>query len=243
MNTSGWQRREERRDLPPALRQRNTSVLFHLGIAGMIASRQSQRGPEQRDDLEQEARVGLIRGWERFDSQRGVMPSTFLSAAANGQVLHYRRDRANMIRVPWRLRDTYVKGQKLQQQQLQRGGPALVDAQLADALNISDQRWREACSSQQAQRMVSIDSIQEQASGPEHDDLEERWLDCALQLLKPQQRQLLQRHFIEGDSVRRIASDTGVPQCQLSNNIRTAVQMLRRWAELDSLLPVKAQGC
>ena len=247
MNTSGWQRRErrreERRDLPAAVRQRNTTVLNHLGIAGMIASRQTQRGPEERDDLEQEAHVGLIRGWERFDPQRGLKPSTFLSAAANGQVLHFRRDRASTIRVPWRLRDTYVKGQKLQQEQLQRGGPPLVEAQLADALNITVQRWQEACCSQQAQRMVPIDAIQEQASGPEHDDLEERWLDRALQLLKPAQRQLLLRYFIHGDSVRRIASDTGMPQGQLRNSIRNAVQLLRRWAERDGLLPVTAPGC
>ena len=67
MTTSGWQRRELRRALPPAVRQRNIKVLNHLGIAGMIASRQTRRGPEERDDLEQEARIGLIRGWERFD--------------------------------------------------------------------------------------------------------------------------------------------------------------------------------
>ena len=243
MNPSRWQRREQRRDLPPALRQRNTTVLNHLGIAGMIASRQTQRGPEERDDLEQEARVGLIRGWERFDPKRGLKPSTFLSTAANGQVLHYRRDRASTIRVPWRLRDTYVKGQKLQQEQLQRGEPPLVDAQLAVALNITVQRWQEACCSQQAERMVPIDAIQEQASGPDDGDLEERWLDRALQLLKPQQRQLLQRHFIHGDSVRRIASETGIPQLQLRNSIRKAVQLLRRWAELDGLLPITAPGC
>ena len=243
MNPSRWQRREQRRDLPPALRQRNTTVLNHLGIAGMIASRQTQRGPEERDDLEQEARVGLIRGWERFDPQRGLKPSTFLSTAANGQVLHYRRDRASTIRVPWRLRDTYVKGQKLQQEQLQRGEPPLVDAQLAVALNITVQRWQEACCSQQAERMVPIDAIQEQASGPDDGALEERWLDRALQMLKPQQRQLLQRHFIHGDSVRRIASETGIPQLQLRNSIRKAVQLLRRWAELDGLLPITAPGC
>ena len=150
MTTSGWQRRELRRTLPPAVRQRNIKVLNHLGIAGMIASRQTRRGPEERDDLEQEARVGLIRGWERFDPGRGFKASTFLSTAANGQVLHFRRDRASTIRVPWRLRDTYVKGQTMQKEQLQHGGPALSDAQLADALNITVQRWQEACSSQQA---------------------------------------------------------------------------------------------
>ncbi|QNJ13983.1 RNA polymerase sigma factor/ type III [Synechococcus sp. A18-46.1] len=240
MTTSGWQRRELRRTLPPAVRQRNIKVLNHLGIAGMIASRETRRGPEERDDLEQEARVGLIRGWERFDPRRGLKPSTFLSTAANGQVLHFRCDRAGTIRVPWRLRDTYVKGQAMQQEQMQRGGPALSDAQLADALNITVQRWQEACSSQQAQRMVPISAIHEQATSPVNDDLEDRWLDRGLALLKPQQRQLLQRHFIEGDSVRRIASATGVPQHQLRKSIRNAIELLQHWAQQDGLLPLRS---
>ena len=240
MNTSGWQRREKRRDLPPAIRQRNIAVLNHLGIAGMIASRQNLRGPEERDDLEQEARVGVIRGCERFDPQRAVRPSTFLSTAANGQVLHFRRDRASTIRVPWRLRDTYVKGLKLQQQQLQTGKPPLSDVELANALNITVQRWQEACCSQQAERLVPISSIHEPASSSGDFVPEERWLQRALQLLKPQQRRLLQRHFIEGDSVRRIAAATGVPQHQLRRSIRAALELLQRWAEQDGLLPIRS---
>ena len=90
------------------MRQRNIAVLNHLGIAGMIASRQNLRGPEERDDLEQEARVGVIRGCERFNPQRGVRPSTFLSTAANGQMLHFRRDRAGTLRVPWHFKHPSV---------------------------------------------------------------------------------------------------------------------------------------
>ena len=84
------------------MRQRNIAVLNHLGIAGMIATRQNLRCPEEKDDLEQEARIGVIRGCERFDPQRGVKTSTFLSTAANTQVLHFRRDRASTIGVPFR---------------------------------------------------------------------------------------------------------------------------------------------
>ena len=155
-------------------------------------------------------------------------------------MLHFRRDRASTISVPWRLRDTYVKGQTLQQEQLQRGGPTLSHAQLADALNITVQRWQEACSSQQAQRIVPISAIQEQATNPGNEDLEDRWLDRALPLLWLQQRQLLQRHFIEGDSVRRIASATGVPQHQLQKSIRNAIELLQLSAEQDGLLPFRS---
>lgn len=155
-------------------------------------------------------------------------------------MLLFRRDRASPIRVPWRLRDTYVKGLKLHQQRLQTGEPPLSDVELADALNIRAQRWREACFSQQAERMMPISSTHEQASSPGNHDPEECWLQRALQLLKPQQRRFLQRHFIAGDSVRRIAAATGVPQHQLRKSIRGALQLLQRWAEEDGLLPIRS---
>lgn len=88
--------------------------------------------------------------------------------------------------------------------------------------------------------MVPIHCINEQPSSPGNDDPEQRWLQRALQLLKPQQRRLLQRHFIEGDSVRRIAAATGVPQHQLRKSIRAALQLLQRWAEQDGLLPIRS---
>ena len=88
--------------------------------------------------------------------------------------------------------------------------------------------------------MVPISAIQEQATNPGNDDLEDRWLDRALPLLEPQQRQLLQRHFIEGDSVRRIASATGVPQHQLRKSIRNAIELLQHWAQQDGLLPLRS---
>ena len=52
------------------------------------ARRQEQRGAEEFDDLLQESRVGLIRGLERFDRQRGVHPSSYLLSRANDQNLH-----------------------------------------------------------------------------------------------------------------------------------------------------------
>ena len=73
----------------------------------------------------------------------------------------------------------------MQQEQLQRGGPALSDTQPADVLNNTVQRWQEACCSLQAQRMLPIFAIYEQATNPSNDDLEDRWLDRALPLLKP----------------------------------------------------------
>ena len=108
-NTSSL-RFERHRQMPVSIRQRNGLALQHLGLAGLVASRLHRRGLDDLDDLMQEARIGLLRGAERFNRQRGWKPSTYLSSCAKGQVLHYRRDRAGMVRIPWRLRDANACG-------------------------------------------------------------------------------------------------------------------------------------
>ena len=72
------QRHEQRRCLPPGTKERNQKVLQHLGLAHCVATRQRQRGPEVRDDLLQEACLGLIQGVENLNPSRGFRPSSYL---------------------------------------------------------------------------------------------------------------------------------------------------------------------
>ena len=96
MTNSSALRYERKRPMPASIRQRNDLALQHLGLAGFVASRLQRQGLDDLDDLMQEARIGLLRGAERFNRQLGLKPSTYLASCARGQVLHYRRDR-----VPW----------------------------------------------------------------------------------------------------------------------------------------------
>ena len=64
--------------MPASIRQRNDLALQHLGLAGFVASRLQRQGLDDLDDLMQEARIGLLRGAERFNRQLGLKPSTCL---------------------------------------------------------------------------------------------------------------------------------------------------------------------
>ena len=52
--------------MPASIRQRNDLALQNLGLAGFVASRLQRQGLDDLDDLMQEARIGLLRGAERF---------------------------------------------------------------------------------------------------------------------------------------------------------------------------------
>ena len=78
---------------------------------------------------------------------------------ANGQVLHYRRDRSRMVRIPWRLQDLYVSGQRLQQQRTQNGLPPLSDRSIAVRLKVSPQRWLDACTAEVSKKIMGIEDL------------------------------------------------------------------------------------
>ena len=86
--------------LPESIQKRNQAVLENLGLAHLAATRQATRGTEELDDLIQEASLGLIMAMERFDANRGFKISSYAMARANGQILHFRRDRDKPNDIP-----------------------------------------------------------------------------------------------------------------------------------------------
>ena len=96
---------ERRRSIPEHILQRNDAVLMHLGLAHLGANRLLHNGSGERDDLVQEGRYGLIRAVERFEASRGHRISSYAMPRITGQIRHYRRDRLQTMRIPWRLSD------------------------------------------------------------------------------------------------------------------------------------------
>ena len=211
-------------------------ILEHMGLACMVARRQFLRGPEEFDDLEQESTLGLIVGVENFDHVRGVKPSSYLISRANGQVLHYRRDRATSIRIPWRLRDLYVNGQRLQEQRQEMGLERLSDVDLAASMNISLDRWQDAVFSQVSTKIIPLNDDELERIDFKKDDKHLEWLRIVLPNLSKNYRDLLLAHLVDGMSIKQLASMMQItPKCT-RKMLRTSIGLLKKWAELDGLL-------
>ena len=196
---------ESRRGLPPCIARRNQQALKHLGLAHCAARRQQQRGPEEFDDLLQESRVGLIRGLERFDRQRGLLPSSYQLSRATGQILHYRRDSAQTIRVPWRLRDLYAAGMKIQREREQSQQSSLSDQELADALSVRPERWAAAVLSHGASQVVDLSASPMEPTQLCEVDEHLDWLKSMLHQVDGLTGTVLKAHLIEGQSLKDLA--------------------------------------
>ena len=80
---------------------RDRVVEAYLYIASIIARRFSGRGVDY-DDLYQVASLSLLKSIERFDPDRGVKFTSFVTPTMVGEVKNYFRDRSRLIRLPRR---------------------------------------------------------------------------------------------------------------------------------------------
>ena len=60
----------------------------------------AESGQAQRDDLEQVGFVGLIKAVERYDSKPRVPFEAYARTVVSGEIFHYLRDLAPLLRVP-----------------------------------------------------------------------------------------------------------------------------------------------
>lgn len=123
------------------------------------ARRFSGRAP--LEDLESEGYVGLLRAVERYEPERGARFSTFATHLIAGQIRHYLRDRGHLIRQPAWLQELNSRAQRCTEELERRLGRAPSSAELAEALNVTEESVEELLAARQAAHLLRLDAPQE----------------------------------------------------------------------------------
>jgi len=85
--------------------------LVQAAFKALCAKQNTRFNPDDAADLLQCARTGLTNAADRFQPERGFTYATYAYNAATGAMLHWIRDRFNLIREP--AKDYYARGQHL----------------------------------------------------------------------------------------------------------------------------------
>lgn len=84
-----------------ALELRDRLVVAHMDLVrSIVAHYAANQATIQRDDLEQVGYVGLIKAVERYDPSLGVPFEAYARTVVSGEIFHYMRDLAPVLRVP-----------------------------------------------------------------------------------------------------------------------------------------------
>ncbi|MGW4947635.1 SigB/SigF/SigG family RNA polymerase sigma factor [Actinoplanes sp. NPDC004185] len=233
-------------DAPARVQLREQFVALCLPFAGRMARRYRGRG-EALDDLEQVARLGLVKAVDRYDPERGSF-TAYAVITISGEIKRHFRDRTWGVHVPRRLQDL----------SLELGHAAVVltnelsrrptPAELAAHLQLPESAVLEALESSAGYSPASLNAPAGVDGAAEFGDLiggtdaeleavDDRITVAALLLRLPsRERQMLAMRFYGNRTQAEIAAELGISQMHVSRLLSRALGWLRE-AMLSDTLP------
>lgn len=142
----------------PSLKLRNQLVELNIGLVRKVAHQISRQCAEPYEDLEQVGCLGLIRAIERFNPHQGCAFSSFALPYIRGEMLHYLRDKSSVLRIPRRWQELSARAKKVRKDLMLALGRMPKDNEMAQALGVSLQEWRDCKIATGNRRLLSLDA-------------------------------------------------------------------------------------
>ncbi len=216
-------------------------IVHYATTVEKIARRFS--GIESVDDLTQVGYIGLLNALSKFDPTAGVRFNTYATHLIAGEIKHYLRDRSQTIRHPaWlqELRHKVNRTVPVLQAQL---GRVPSEAEIAAAVNVTEQTIREVMATQDMLKVASLDATQHDDEDSESDvdrldaavgaqeqiSVEDRvLLEAAMQQLRDLEREVLVLFHFDSLNQTEIAARLGISCNYVSHVLRQSLAKLRR---------------
>jgi RNA polymerase sigma-B factor len=224
-------------------RARNELIERFLPLARALARRYERRG-EPLEDLVQVASLALVKAIDGYDFARGVAFSSYAVPTIVGELKRYFRDRSWAVRPPRDLQELALRVDRAAENLSTQLDRAPTVAELAAAIEATDEDVLEALQARGAYRGLSLQAPtggQEQqtllqdtlgVSDDGYARVEARvLLDGLLAGLPPRSREVLRLRFEQDLMQAEIGALLGVSQMQISRIIRHAIDQLRHVAE------------
>jgi len=219
---------------------RDGLVVAHMPLVRQIAQ-QFVRASGSRDDLEQVGYVGLIKAVERFDPGFGAPFEAYARTVIAGEISHYLRDLAPIMRVPRWYRTLSRRMHEAHDRLVARLEREPTIEELADQMNVTPDGVRELFRLRDSYNLASFsDERGEQRSAQLGNIRSQRYLsfqlpvedrialDRAIERLAELERNLIQLFFYKDLTQTEIARRLGFSQKHIS---RLLAQTLRKLKE------------
>lgn len=213
------------------------AVRAALPLTQAIAARFAGRGVEL-EDLKQVAALALVEALQRFEPDRGLRFTTFVTPTITGKVRNYIRDRAQLLRSPRGLREQGIKMDRANEQLTQslRREPSVQELaealgwniqQVLDVQTMRDKTTVSSLDTPDEDGLLLFDRVGEDDSSFDAFELRED-LRKALNVLSDTEKQLLTLRFSKRLSQSVTAKHLGLTQMQVSRMERRMLATLKQ---------------
>lgn len=223
---------------------RDKIVELTIPLVKRIAYGLARRSSDPVEDLIQVGSIGLVKSIEQFDPKAGAKFHTYATHLITGEIRHYLRDKTSMIRAPRELQELSFRISRLVQDLINELGREPTDAEVAEALQMSEEKVSEAFEVDRRRTLISLDQtltfdgtneqfLIDSLEDINHEikfnsDEDNIMLRAAINQLKDNLRDVVDMTYYQDLSQTEVARRLNISQMQVSRRLRTATAELQR---------------
>lgn len=201
-------------------------VVEHLELVYPIANRFAKATGQDRDDLIQVGRLGLIRAAARFNSSMTTPFQVFARPHIRGAILHYLRDSIGLIRLPRTVQEQAQRALKRQRcsDDITRTNRLISSAEEQQAVHAYSQRnrWIDLNDCPQMDRLEEVtDGIDKLISSEHQRVIAKCWMS-----LNNEQKRCIKAVIVEGRSLRDTAQMLNRSAMTVQRRVKSGLRQL-----------------
>lgn len=222
--------------------ERNKLIVDHLWIVDYLAHKFSDGKNIALEDLRSVGGIGLVKAADNYEDNMGTSFSTYATLIVQGEIRHYLRDRADILRIPRKYVDNYKIIQETIQESLNqtKQAPSLEEIQLktglekkeiVESLEAAHAKFPLSLDeplNQDGEKLKVYDTVPTQGDDPAT-MIQRITINTALQKLEPTERKSIVLKYQYDLTYEEIAEKLGLKTGKVVRSIKTGLKKLKKY--------------
>lgn len=220
----------------------NLIAMACMPLVKKIARTLARRSTDPVEDIIQVGSLGLIKAIRLYNPSISKNFKSYATYLITGEIRHYLRDKASMIKAPRAIQELAYRVHKLTLEMIEEQGEKPSDKEIATKMDIPVDKVKEAIDADRRKTIISLDQIAFQDDddfsnwGDKIADVnyenmqnlrEDRMMlmEC-LQDIEPQLKTIVELTYFKDWNQVEIAAELGISQMQVSRKLKKALTLL-----------------
>lgn len=229
---------KEAKDEKTKKQLQNLVVVASMPFVKKIACGLARRSTDPVDDLIQVGAVGLIKAMDLYNPEVGTKFKTYATYLITGEIRHYLRDKASMIKAPREIQELAFRINCMIKQ-LTEEGIEPTSEQVAEAMSMSVSKINDIIEVDRRKSTISLDqafssdddtmSLGDKIPSGDYQEFldayeEKIMLSNAITKLKPKMKEVIELSYYEDLNQREISEKLNISQMQVSRRLKQALE-------------------
>jgi RNA polymerase sigma-B factor len=216
----------------------NLIVAAAMPFVKKIACSLARRSTDPVDDLIQVGALGLLKAIDFYNPNVSTKFKTYATYLITGEIRHYLRDKASMIKAPREIQELAYRINKVIQQLSEKGFEDPTSEQVAEVMSMPVNKINDIIEVDRRKSTLSLDqtinyeddsmSLADKIPSGDYQEFlnsyeEKIMLTKAIEKLEPKLKEVIELSYYKDLSQREIADKLSISQMQVSRRLKKAL--------------------